>query len=242
MRPTEPSASASIEPRPAGHIRRRGFLCQIYFVPLISFCFNNQAAAAPPIPGRLTWNSVPSVQSRCRMTARRRATAICARRMPRRCATCIPHRLSQFQDRTRHSNTVAASHSRERTIRSPHRVILPVRSVSPEAYLRGVRPKCDPSNDAFLNRRGSSTAVRYASAVTGPTLGTLTSRQQTGPEFATARSCRCKSASRAVTLYRTRRTASAISSRTAMSETSSRTRSSKRPTATRPTFSRRASE
>ncbi|GKY89888.1 phage terminase small subunit P27 family [Sinisalibacter aestuarii] len=71
------------------------------------------------------------------------------RHIPRRYPTCIPHRLSQFQDRTLRSRAVAASQSRERTIRSPQRVIRPFQPASAEAYLRGVRPKCAPSNDAF---------------------------------------------------------------------------------------------
>jgi hypothetical protein len=69
--------------------------------------------------------------------------------------------------------------------------------------LRGVRPKWAPSNEAFRNRRGSSTAVRYASAVTGPTPGTLINRQQTGSDFATASTCRCSSASGGVRPIRT---------------------------------------
>ena len=132
-------------PRPAGHIRRRGSCFRL--PPSPSFHYRPQTAARSPTSARRAWKSVPSTQSRCRTTARRRPTAIWAAAYPAVWPTSIPQRFSQFQDRTRQSRTVPASQSSDRTIRSPQRVIPPFRSVSPEAYSRGVSPKCAPSKE-----------------------------------------------------------------------------------------------
>ena len=94
------------------------------------------------------------------ITARRLATATWARSLPRRFMTSRPQRFNQLQLLTRVSKTFAASESNARTIRSPHLVMPPLRSTSPEAYLLGVSPKCAPTNEDFRNRVGSSTAVR----------------------------------------------------------------------------------
>lgn len=89
-------------------------------------------------------------------------------------------RLSQFHLRTGVSRTVAASQSNGRAIRLSRRVIPPFRSVSPDACFRAVKPNCAPSKGDFLQRFGSSTAVRNARAVTGPIPGTLTLGESCG--------------------------------------------------------------
>src|SRR5215471_18038572 len=66
------------------------------FPPLVRHCFHAAAAF------RVQWNSVPSTQMRCMITARRRARATIALFMPRRLAICIAQALSQdhFVERT----------------------------------------------------------------------------------------------------------------------------------------------
>ena len=83
------------------------------------------------------------------MTASLRATATCARLLPRRFTTSSPQRFSQFQLCTRVSSAFAASNKSERTIVSPHLLTWPVLSISPDAYFRGVRPKYAPTKADF---------------------------------------------------------------------------------------------
>jgi hypothetical protein len=52
---------------------------------------------------------------------------------------------------------------------SPHLVIRPLCSTSPDAYIRGVRPKMAPTVWDFSNLEAMSTPVRNASAVMVPT-------------------------------------------------------------------------
>jgi len=71
------------------------------------------------------------------------------------------------------STACAARNSASRAIRSPHLLISPLRSISPDAKMRAVNPKWATTFDVCLKRVGSSIAVANASAVTGPTPGTL---------------------------------------------------------------------
>lgn len=86
-------------------------------------------AATGSLPQR---NSLPSCHIRCRMTASLRATATRARAMPRAFATFMPQarRPDHFRERT--SSVWAASYRAVRASSSPHRLILPWISVSPD--------------------------------------------------------------------------------------------------------------
>ena len=86
-------------------------------------------------------NVVVSAHMRCMMIASLRATATIARRKPRRLATAMPQAFSADHRWTRVSKVSAACTSTSRTAPSPVLVIEPLRSISPEAYLRGVKPK-----------------------------------------------------------------------------------------------------
>jgi hypothetical protein len=68
-------------------------------------------------------------------------TATVARRSPRRLATAMPQTFKGDHRLTRVSSACAARNSASRAIRSPLLLILPLRSISPDAYLRGVNPK-----------------------------------------------------------------------------------------------------
>ena len=52
---------------------------------------------------------------------------------------------------------------------SPHFDIAPVRSLSPDWYLQGVRPNTAPTYRELRKRAGTSTVARKVSATTGPT-------------------------------------------------------------------------
>lgn len=84
-----------------------------------SFLRSYQATAIA-VPGSLPQRkSVPSVHMRWRTTARRRATATMARRIPRRGATFIPQALSHDQCRLWVIRICAASYSIVRSMVSP---------------------------------------------------------------------------------------------------------------------------
>ena len=85
--------------------------------------------------------SVPSVQIRCISTASLRATAMTARRRPRRFAMLSPQtRMAEyFLDRVRSAR--ADWYRTARIASSPHLEMPPFLSVSPEAYFFGVRPR-----------------------------------------------------------------------------------------------------
>ena len=74
--------------------------------------------------------------------------------MPRRFITSRPQRFSQLQRVTRVNRTFAASDNSARTMRSPHLVMPPLRSTSPDAYFRGVNPKCAPTSLEVRKRAG----------------------------------------------------------------------------------------
>jgi hypothetical protein len=90
-----------------------------------------------------------------------RASATLARFKPRRCASLIAQlfRLDHLADRV--SMTWAASNSATRTEGWPARLMLPTLSVSPDWYLRCVKPKEAPTDFDETNRSGFT-----ASAVT----------------------------------------------------------------------------
>lgn len=77
-------------------------------------------------------NSLPSVHMRCRIIASLRATATRARAMLRRLATFMPHARSADHLVLRISNEWAASYSAVRASSSPHRLMRPCTSVSPD--------------------------------------------------------------------------------------------------------------
>src|SRR5262249_28762916 len=95
------------------------------------------SSPADPIPWRewkLRWGTTPIL----------RASATLAHLAPRRLATATAQALSFDQVATRVINTWAASNSATRTEASPARLMAPVRSVWPDWYRRGVRPKHGP--------------------------------------------------------------------------------------------------
>ena len=87
------------------------------------------ADAAAGLPQR---NSLPSVQMRCRITASLRATATRARAMPRRLATFMPYARKADHLLLRINKEWAASYRAVRASSSPHRLICPWMSVSPD--------------------------------------------------------------------------------------------------------------
>jgi hypothetical protein len=118
--------------------------------------------------GRVKRKSVSLTHMAFSTTPSLRASATLARLAPRRRATFIAQALSMDQEATRVMITCAASNSATRTEASPARLMAPSRSVSPDWYLRGVRPKhapCEPGvswrgrgsgnfGDRCLNRLG----------------------------------------------------------------------------------------
>ena len=62
---------------------------------------------------------------------------------------------------------------------SPTLLIRPVRSISPDWYFFGVRPKWAPTAFDLAKRSGRSMAERKVMATTGPTPGTVISRPHT---------------------------------------------------------------
>lgn len=63
---------------------------------------------------------------------------------------------------------------------SPHRLMRPCTSVSPDWHRRGVRPRCAPTSRDLRKRLGGSMVARNANAVSGPTPGTVTRRRHVG--------------------------------------------------------------
>jgi hypothetical protein len=160
------------------------------------------------------------------ITASLRATAISAFFSELRAASRVPHAFSAVHCVVRLSITLAAAKSAVRVKVSPHRVMRPRRSTSPDWYCRGVSPRCAPTSAERRNRSGRSTVVLNASAVTGPTPGIVMKRRPSSSFFTTLSSARCsrfssrRSTSRAVS--------SASMQRTSIGRfpTSSRTRAS----------------
>ena len=97
-----------------------------------------RVGASAPSPQRKV---VPSSQILCRTVANLRASATLARLTPRLAATATAQRFSGEKRTARVRMTVAASYSAVRAIASPARLMPPVTSVSPDWYLRGVRPR-----------------------------------------------------------------------------------------------------
>src|SRR3954452_2387780 len=87
------------------------------------------AGTAPSSPQR---NSEPSAHIRCRTQASLRATATRARAMPRRLATCMPQARRADHFRLRTSSEWAASYKAVLASSSPHRLMPPCTSVSPD--------------------------------------------------------------------------------------------------------------
>jgi hypothetical protein len=103
------------------------------------------AAVYAAAASRLQRDPVPSRHIRRSTTASSRATATLARRMPARSATATPQAFSADQRPVRDSGTLAASWSARRARPSPCSLVRPARSVSPDWWRRGVRPKWAPS-------------------------------------------------------------------------------------------------
>ena len=138
----------SSEPRPRG-TSFAGERCRAISVA----CY----AVAAAVSSRRQRNSLSSAHMRCRITASLRATATVARRRPRRLAIPVPQAFSVDHRVTRVSRLCAAINSASRANRSPLLLIAPLRSISPEAYLRGVSPRCAPtSRDSDANRPPAS--------------------------------------------------------------------------------------
>src|ERR1700730_1015841 len=110
-------------------------------------------AADATISSRLQWNSLSPAHMRCMITASLRATATVARRKPRRLAIAVPQAFSADHRVTRVSRECAAKNSASRASRSPLLLIAPLRSISPEAYLRGVKPRYGPTSRDRAKRR-----------------------------------------------------------------------------------------
>ena len=92
-RPAGPSDQAN-SPHPSsreGHLSTARWNSIFLLSHLILHCFHAAAAAC----SRVHWNSVPSTQMRCMITANRRARATIAFFIPRRLAICIAQALSQ---------------------------------------------------------------------------------------------------------------------------------------------------
>src|SRR3954471_2536239 len=158
-RPRAGRYAQSSEPRPRGTSFARGRNRAI----LVAYY-----AVAAAVSSRHQRNSLPSAHMRCRITASLRATATVARRKPRRFAIAVPQAFSADHRVTRVSRLCAATNSASRASRSPLLLIAPLRSISPEAYLRGVSPRCAPTSRDLANRAGSSIAVAKLNAVTAP--------------------------------------------------------------------------
>src|SRR4051812_31879011 len=87
------------------------------------------AGAASSLPQR---NSASSAHMRCRTQASLRATATRARAMPRRLAPCTPQARRADHLRLRTSSEWAASYKAVLASSSPHRLMPPCTSVSPD--------------------------------------------------------------------------------------------------------------
>lgn len=111
--------------------------------------------------------------------------------------------FSQVHRWTRVSNALAASHKSARTILSPHLLMPPLRSVSPDAYLRGVSPKWAPTTEDLAKRAGSSKGQGCHWADTGH----AHRRRHTSSARTAASTMRCSSSSRRGSSRRTARIA-----------------------------------
>src|SRR6187200_2843083 len=76
------------------------------------------------------------------------------------------------------SITLAASYSAVRTDSSPVRVMLPLKSLSPDWYFLGTSPNSAPTDFDLTIRPGLSIADLNVTATSGPTPGILISRRQ----------------------------------------------------------------
>jgi hypothetical protein len=113
-------------------------------------------------------------------------------RNPRRLATAMPQALSADHRCTRVSRLSAAWLSALRTAPSPALLIEPLRSISPEAYLRGVRRKCGPRSRAWTKRAGSSTPVNIGQGNDSADPGTDSSRRHTMSDRTMSSIIRCR--------------------------------------------------
>ena len=125
-------------------------------------------------------NSVPSLHMRCRMTASLRATATRARAMPRR--------LAIFMPQARRLDHLRAAHQQRmgRLVeRGAGELVAAAADPALDVGLAGLVARAASGRDARRRRAtrrkrsGRSMVARKASAVIGPTPGTLISRRQT---------------------------------------------------------------
>ena len=123
-----------------------------------------------------------------------------------------------------------------RTMASPTLLIRPVRSISPDWYFFGVRPKWAPTAFDLANRPGWSMADLKVMATTAPTPGTVINRPHTSSSRTAASSCRCKARYSAPSAARARSKGSATCSSMAWPATNSRMRASNLPLLIAPTF------
>src|SRR5262245_27286596 len=104
-------------------------------------------------------------------------------------------------------------------------------------HLKGLRTgEYAPSKADLENRRGSSIAVQNASAVTGPTPGTVIKRRHTGSRLVSDRTIRCSTSTRRTSSARACKSVSITAAISALSATSSWTRFSNDPGEAFPTF------
>src|SRR3954469_1416721 len=181
-------------------------------------------------------NSLPSAHMRCRITASLRATATVARRRPRRLAIAVPQAFSADHRVTRVSRLCAATNSASRASRSPLLLIAPLRSISPEAYLRGVNPRCAPTSRDLANRAGSSIAVAKVNAVTAPTPGTVSNRRHTACVFTALSTITCRASNCSRSAWRAASIGFTIACSRGRSAVSSSTRASNAAVDTGPTL------
>ena len=113
------------------------------------------AARAAAAASRLQRNPPPSAHMRCMITASLRTTATVARRNPRRLAIAMPHAFSA-DPRVRRISNVSTRNNASHASRSPVLLILPLRSVSPDAHLCGVSRRWAPASRERPNCAGSS--------------------------------------------------------------------------------------
>ena len=108
-------------------------------------------------------NGSPDRQTLCRITDSLRAKATRALPEPARRSIASAQSFSGSDRFTRWRITTAASYMSVRARPSPHLEMCPLRSVSPDWYRRGVRPRCAPTARDRVNRLGSSTVLTYIS-------------------------------------------------------------------------------
>ena len=110
-------------------------------------------------PSWLGWKVVPSLQMRSMITASFPAVATAACLMPFRSLSLTAQARRGEARRTFRISVNPAAQSNRRRSRSPHVLIRPDKSVSPDWYRLGVRPRKSPTSGARLKRAWSSSVA-----------------------------------------------------------------------------------